>query len=220
MMSRYIDDITKYAVYGWIREAENALNLDPIPVEIGMICMSYYFVEEDEFAEVGANNELSENGKVVTKIAPGWGSCNHGKIIIESTANCICRWDLKIRALTSGGMKLGIISDAIQRDYLYPIPEGSFYIYWNSGETFNNDKSVAKYGWSWISCEQSYKQGDQVSIILDLIHGKVTFLVNGTDAKNGYENIEIGDNIQYRLLAAMHFDGDCVEILNFERTYK
>ena len=217
---QHIDDITKYTVYGWIREVEKALNLDPIPNEIILICISYYH-EEEMWSEIGGNNELSGKGKIVERLKTtrSWGDCNHGSIFIESTANCICRWDLKVWKLKSGGMQLGIVSDPAQREYFTAIKDGSFYIYWNSGYTFNNDKTLTEYEWTWNKCDQKYRKGDEISIILDLKERKVTFLVNGTDANNGYENIEIGDKIKYQLFSAMHFAGDCVEILKFNRFF-
>ena len=52
---------------------------------------------------------------------------------VQSTSNCICRWDLKVRALSGGGMKLGVLpsENAYQRDILSPTDDedADFYIY-------------------------------------------------------------------------------------------
>ena len=75
LLSR-IDKVTKYAVYGWIREKEKQLKLGTVPSAIATICVLYY--REDEIFDI-LNEEIkaSENKKVIKKISEIRGICDN-----------------------------------------------------------------------------------------------------------------------------------------------
>ena len=84
-----IDDKSKNGVYGWIRKAEEELQLGYIPLMISSICILYYY--EDEIFEIASKDvKLSKDGKSIIKIAAHCDFCNmnFGKVeIISNTDN-------------------------------------------------------------------------------------------------------------------------------------
>ena len=96
-----IDVRTKYAVYGWIREAESDMNMTEgtIPEVIVSICV-LYLPEEDEFQIIHESIRLSENKRIIwkSKCVEDW-VCNYGKFKIPSLSNSVCQWDLRINKL-------------------------------------------------------------------------------------------------------------------------
>ena len=130
------------------------------------------------FELIADNMELSEENRVVTRVnvTRPWG-CNHGINQVASTSNCIYQWDLKIRKLSAGGCRIGIVSDVVQSVY-DKLGNGYYYLFWNFGYLYNN---AAQSGWPWISDKWSYKAGDKVSIILDLREKTAKLLINDKD---------------------------------------
>ena len=210
-------DISDYAVIGWIREAEESLKIEHIPTDICLLCIKYY-KEEEIFATIGEDMIKSDDGKTVTRAGiesnryVSWESCNHGLIVIPSTEQVICRWDLAAKEVNAGGMRVGVVSKPIQHDYCDNV-DGYHYLFWNAGLTFNNKG----YTYPWSKCSKEYEKGDTISIILNLKEKYVQFMVNGKDADNRYTDIATRKDIKYRLYTSVYGKNDCVQILNFSR---
>ena len=56
---------TKYAVYGWIRQAEQEIQSQQIPTMIGSICL-LYFNEEELFEILADKINVTGNKKVIS----------------------------------------------------------------------------------------------------------------------------------------------------------
>ena len=65
-----IDRRTKYAVYGWIRKAEQELQLSHTPLMVSSICILYY-VEDEIFEQTADTVKISKRGKCITKLKSG-----------------------------------------------------------------------------------------------------------------------------------------------------
>ena len=61
-----IDERTKDAVIGWIRETEKELSMNHTPLMISSLCILFFFAEEI-FEFYGDNVEASNNHKTITK---------------------------------------------------------------------------------------------------------------------------------------------------------
>ena len=68
-----IDKRTKYSVYGWIREMEQALDLSQVPMMISSICI-LYFHKDPIFDSnlIGTSTKLSADKKCITKGSTNW----------------------------------------------------------------------------------------------------------------------------------------------------
>ena len=98
-----IDNRTKSSVYGWIRRAEQELQLCHISQMISSICILYRETE-DYFGVYGEKIQLSKDKKSVIKpvdAEPGGLQLNYGSIVIASNSKAVCRWKLKIKQIDS-----------------------------------------------------------------------------------------------------------------------
>eukprot|EP01084_Bolivina_argentea_P033901 62690_1 len=96
-----IDNKTKYTVCGWIRNNEQTLKLNHIPLLISSICI-LYFRDDEIFALIGTKVKLSNNKKCIEKIAneDDYHNCSYGINEISSKDNIVCQWDLKINKIS------------------------------------------------------------------------------------------------------------------------
>ena len=96
-----VDKKQKYCVYGWIREMEQALDINHVPLMISSICI-LYFHEEEMFDGVGDHVTLSKDKKCITNNATKQTK-NYGIIEISSNEECIYQWDLKLNLKACSG---------------------------------------------------------------------------------------------------------------------
>ena len=205
----YIDKQTKYAVYGWIREAERELKLSFVS-EIIEICILYYD-QGEIFDIIGRSVTLSQDKRCATQIIgrtlDGWQN-NFGRIRIPSRCNIVCKWDLKIMKLKVGDdIKIGFCAESQD---LYNNNEYR-YTWWSDGDLFFNRKKYHD-GDGVVT----FKENDHISIILDLIHLQIKASVNNGEEKILFKNVEKEDNIEYKLMVAMEKEAT-VEILQFKQ---
>ena len=200
-----IDDRTKYSVYGWIRKAEYELKLGHIPMMIQSICILY--VRDDEMFEIVSNGiSLSDNKRVIRSNLYGedyYYYC-YGLVKVDSRQDCIYQWDLKIAKcpVYGKGVRFGIAScnkESKPGSYVYQ---------------YDNDGTTSGYGIGWVTGSDKAGEGDTLSVCLDLKRKKVNFYVNDKKQITVYENIETGDDLQYRLKVAIT-NNRSVEIMRF-----
>ena len=119
-MATKIQKRAKYAVYGWIREAERELQFEFIS-SITDICILYYNASEI-FEIISDHMSISEDGKILTKFVQhsglyeGWKNCSYGLNEISSMDDIVYKWDLKINA-RSGGSRFGLSSVTDQQHF-------------------------------------------------------------------------------------------------------
>ena len=75
-----IDNKTKYVVYGWIRRAEDKLELGHIPMMISSICILYYH-QDEIFHIVSKNVKVSKDRKSLIKVNPTHSSFKNTNFI-------------------------------------------------------------------------------------------------------------------------------------------
>ena len=212
-----IDKITKYSVYGWIREAEIELKIEHFPMILSSICILYY--REDEIFDpnkIGDKVKLSNTKKIITAIR-GYGNetlSNYAITEISSMRNIVCRWDLKLNQKNSyTGIRVGVSSLTQSFGFsngLDKVKDGhAIYMYSSWGKIL--DQKTTK----WRKYGKKSLKNDTISIILDLRRGQINYLVNGKDQGIAYKDIQKSDDIKYRLIVFLGKGGHCLEILNF-----
>lgn len=192
-------------MWAWIRKQQRSLNLEDIPEDITALCFEFYFHEHfdkimpDTTLEKG--NTIIRRGWAGTKRGKDWSEYrNWGATIIESTKKSICRWELKIVDMMQmpcykGIVRVGVMRNKHNFDYIL------------------HSSMIVTMG-SW---RQYFEYHDQISIILDLYERTVSFLINGEDKGYVYKNIEVGEDVTYRLMVELNHSDDCVEILSFNQ---
>ena len=216
-----IDDATKYGVYGWIRKAEEELNLCHIPHMISSICILYYH-EDDIFdvRKMGKFVHVSDDKKCVTfknSKRYYWQHCNlFGTINVPSTNDLHYRWDLKVHRGSNDEFLIGISAaydsfNIEEEAFEQTGPHYLFYSGYGSLIFENNTQTWKEYG-------TGYGNNDKVSIELNLRRNKIKFYVNGIDQGVAYQGkvIKKDKDIYYRLLVAGYKSGK-IEIIGFQK---
>ena len=201
---------TKYAVYGWIREAERELNINKctIPEILNSICI-LYLPEEDSFQIIQKNMDVSENKRIIWKYTSDneW-NCNYGKFIIPSLSDGVCQWDLRINKLDIGTSVFLGVSSNINRTHS---KDDNNYLLHDAG--YKNEINSRE----WVRYCPRLTTNDSISVKLDLIKAEVAYSVNGKDQGVAFNNINKGNDIDYRLCVCIQYKGTEIEIINFHR---
>ena len=64
---------------------------------------------------------------------------------------------------------------------------------------------------------RKYMNRDKVSVLLDLKQRIIRFFINDENQGIAYENIQIGNNIRYRMFVSLFFADNSVSILGFSQ---
>ena len=206
------DQNTQYAVYGWIRIHEKALNVGHIPVMISAICIMYY--RKDDIFEIAASGiKILSNGRIITRIGKeGFGFSNvYGlhKIQTDDDNQKVYQWSLRMNKVKDDSV-FGLCSKVFLGSASFRSWE---YIYNQNGDVDDrvNGEYTRKYG-------DKLKEGDILTIELDLNHSQIKYFVNGNDKGIAFKNIKRGKDIKYRLQIALCSVGSEVEIISYKES--
>ena len=184
--------------------------MNNVPSMIKSICILYF--RNDEIFNLIKNDEikLSNNKKIITKIKmDGYhDNANFGIIEIPSKLEAVYAWDINI--IKGNHTSIGIASNHIEnKDITHS--EGSHYVFWK-GYKLTRGNSWKLYG-------QSFKDGDKISVHLDLKQAKIKLIINGQDQGIAFGNVAKSSNITYRSFVSLCEINDCVEILDFTKNW-
>ena len=207
-----IDKRTKDAVYGWIRNKEKQLKLCNVPSMLKALCILYY--RNDEIFHLISDNgiKLSENKKIIANICEfnAYNNSNFGINEILSESKAIYVWSLRIikqsvQRQRNDGITIGISSKyAVNEDVMrWSEP---FYAFWEGKKGSNNE---------WGNYSARYRDGDEVSMHLDLVKAEIKLIINRKDQGVAFTDVKQSTSIKYRLLVCLSGKNDCVEITDF-----
>ena len=216
-----IDERTKYAVYGWIRKAEEELSFRHVPLVITSICILYFY--EDEIFEIVSDNIKVSSDRKILKTYPlfmllGYetyasGGINYGSVVIPSMSDIRCQWDLRLNDLKTLGNRdfiIGISSRIVTHGTFtrsnYDFGSGLHYVMKKENATTTE-----------TARSRRIRKGDKVSIHLDLNQSQIRFFINDKDQGTAYNNITKKKDITYRLMVMLSHNVE-IEILDF-RTF-
>ena len=208
-----IDKLSKYAVYGWVREAEKALSDGNVPNMIVSICIIYYH-EDEIFDAIHGEVTASKNKKCISR--DGWGyKCNYGIIRIPSISDYKYQWKLKIMKSNRNDCLIMIGVSARESFHFRPnCDENMQYLYCYDGDKYEQMSHLEKRG-AWTEYGVEFDDGDEITVCLDLKHKQIRFMYNDIDQGIAYENVQVSDDIKYRLCVAIYCGG--VEIIGFAK---
>ena len=135
---------------------------------------------------------------------------SYGRIVIPSLSGAICRWDIKINHLRDHGFRIGICSDFTLTEKCFVDDEGSS----NYAVSSNNGYKVSKSQRD--SYANHFNTGDIVSIKLNLQDRYVEFFINDKSFGKAFENIDVAQDIDYRLAISMYGKDHGVSIEKFQ----
>ena len=175
-----IDNRTKLIIFGYIRKEQQLLTLlhknNPFYVIAKLIihCIFSFYHEPEYFAKAPNNVAISNNKCTVTVTETMDTTC-YGARTIESTLKMIHRWKFIIQNSEYNCTGIGIdeAPGTSTNDDFYKNRKKNNYIY----------KCIGR-KWSQYIYDDygiNYSNNDVVEMILNLIDGKLSFLVNNVD---------------------------------------
>ena len=201
-----IDKRTKYAVNGWIRNNEKELKINNVSSMIHAICILYFRPAEIFNLIKNGDIKLSENKRVITKIAGiGYVNVNYGILKISSETDTICVWTLKMNGCKMARSILFGIASSEQKVNTWRC--NNRYLFWG-GMKSTTDADWSDYG-------KIVKPGDIVSIHLDLRKAEIELIINDDDQGVAFKNVAKSKEIEYHMLVTLPNINDSVEIVNF-----
>lgn len=199
--------------------AEKELEIE-FTSSIASICVLFYSIVEI-FDIIGNGMELSADGKIITRGEDdkvyNWINCSYGINAVPSMNKGVYKWVLKMHKVTGGGVRVGLSSTTVQQSCFYANNDivGINYIYWNgSGHSY---KYLKEARWGCENYGRRYDADDMVSIILDLNQRQISFAINDEDQGVAYKDIQVGEDIHYRMFVSLYFVHDSVEIVSFSQ---
>ena len=212
-----VDIRSLFTVFGYIRKEQQTLNhkesYNVIPKLVCCIVLAFYTNHVDSFEIAGKDVKISGDNKIITKLVGGRNNTSIGKISIPSQCNIICRWNLKINVIDDWYMYIGITSDHSSNDlnFCENRKTSNYACYALSSVLKSKDQNKHNYG-----THVSWEQGEIVGMELNLVKKNISFYVNNKYQGVAYENIDIGENIQYRLAVCMYGKDNQIELKDFE----
>ena len=189
-----------------------------MPSMITAICILY--ARDDEIFGIVSDNgiELTENKKIITKIdKKSWNNSNYGINEISSMDDWFYKWNFRVNSVTNPRqLMFGISSKQAPNCYtglMYNECIGCVYCKFRSKE--KNCSSINYL--AWIKYCDEIKEGDIISLCLDLKRATIKLIINGKDYVIAFQNIQRSMDINYRFFVTLYHMNDCVEILNFTR---
>ena len=236
----------KYTVFGYVRRLESLFRLSStqlfqnIPATVTYLCISYY--EPKEYFDMINNIDikLSEdktsikkcrqrpNQSILRKYGYSLDNTSFGKLMIPSTSQFICKWYLKfnnipkrLRLFCPFIIGVASVSESSSTDKAFNYKHNNyhkFYSYETASiaskilKSHNENDYVRDYG-------TNFKENDIICLKLDLKERQITFSKNDKSFGIAFDNIDIGEDIEYRLAVTIgHLHGD-ISILKFEERY-
>ena len=148
--------------------------------------------------------------KIITKFnyENEFDNNNYGIIEIESTSNCIYKWDLRvIKRKDNLGVAIGIGSK--QCPNIYQNNSGGSYYYFCDRYIRSSDMDGA------CAFGQEWEEGNILTFNLDLKHAQISLARNGKDQRIAFRNITKSKDVKYRLFLWLYSIDHSVEILHF-----
>ena len=216
----------EYITSGYLREQQKLSSSEydtyalfqNVPEEISILCALYYKLT-DYFEIINASTTVSNENKTINKITHGWKNTCYGTLI-PSTDKCIYKWWLKIPK-TKKHFVVGIASAPFMENELVDEIESSkFYMIavYAATKLDHTDRS----------CCNVFEDKTNTSILnnleeiaLELNLKRKQLILHYADNKEKllHENIECGEDINYRLAISMLYKDIQISIQKFEQLF-
>lgn len=202
------DDSSKSAVFGYVRQMEQQLLLQHVPIDVKNTCLRFYF-DKEFIDKVPEDIILSQNKMTIMRNGTlhCWENISFCKNWIDSLSKCVVIWTMKINSKTykcnninNRGICVGIFSNDTQLK-LNPLNiKNTRYVHWSKLGTMYVFENRSNHNHQIGNKLTRYNNdGDIISYKLDLINACFHCKIN----KNPYillvKNIQRNDNIKYKL---------------------
>ena len=172
-----IDLNTKDSVFGFVREMENTLCQKNIPELIPIMCLLYFFENDDEWdiKEMGKSLKVLDDNKTILRVAAGIGVAFLSNIV----GHGIHKWKFRLNHLNKTGFN-GILGLFTLNSNNLRRTRGRYNLSDSNGmslETGRYNKLMAPSQDYAIEC----KSGDIIEMIADIEQGLLKYIINDKD---------------------------------------
>ena len=212
-----------------------------IPDIIASVC-KLYFDTIDHFEVIGRGVHVSDNKMCITKEICGWENTSYGSIKVPANTQNIHKWWFKIKSkarltdedqVTTFNAYIGIAAKIQNKDEIKLMQEKEkgntktedFYIeysFWNCGVSDKSSKCHIHPSKD-IDMQTLYGKAanekldeNVICMDLDLRQRTIKFHVNDEDLGIAFDEIDIGDDIDYKISVTMCSIQNYVEIIDYK----
>ena len=211
-----IDPNTKNLVHGYARNIQKSMD-QIIPEAMIFIILSFYYLSEyfkefePDLYEHTINNRTIKSIKHDSTNGTVYGAVSVS--LSDHIQKCI--WKFKIITNRMNYIYIGICSTYQTK--------GIFY--YSRGKE-SNAYCLQLDGYKWTDSDpdeytvQPFNEGDIISMELNLDLKHLIYAKNGNGLGIAYNNINLDDNVTYKMAVIMRDKGDEIELTDFECVYK
>ena len=207
------DQTTIDIVNGYIHDNQSLLPYQEnqyflIPPLVTHLIMAYYF--DPEYFAIDLNDyDISQDRKTITKTDNTWYKSMHGNVVIQSTVAAIYEWSFKLLHLRSN-LSIGVTSDidCEFNDRFWDNTNCSNYAAMYCGFKGSKGKGDGTYDFD-------ANDGDIVYMTLDLVQKEIRFMVNDKNLGAAYTDIDVGEDIKYKMAIDAHYATSKVTLISF-----
>ena len=210
---KQIDHSTKYLANGFVRDIQKKIE-NIIPDGIIVVILSFYYFPEyfkdfncDYHAIIDTEDDI-ENQRI--KCIEGMHQASiYGNIQISlvTNRNMSYSWTFKVNRCIYNHIYFGISSTNNINERFYENTNSSNYCICLDGYKITKDHAE-RY------TNESFHSGDIISMIIDCQSRQLSFKKNGKNLGIAYDNID--HHVTYKMAIAVKFEGDEVELIDFE----
>ena len=224
---KYVDNRSKKLITGYLKEINISIDDKYIVPELVLnACLLFYY--QRAFISMIFNGyhhspqskdsfTLSKDKRTVSLIDSRWGTL-FGNIQIDSLSEIVCRWNVKVFMNNKSGVNATFGANV--RRILLGLSAQTEPIFFDTycghskwpSSTYlftANVKSVDGQTLTW-------NDGDIIGIKLNLKKLNIEYFVNGKSVGILKEDIEVGEDIKYRLTVSMVHNHQAISIESFE----
>ena len=212
--ARNADDSTKLLIFGYVRDNNIKMRISNNIPDLICFIIILYCMNEEYFDKPGQNIHISDDKLSITRISgTGYDNTTYCKQWIPSISKMIITWKFKVETYT-GTILLGITAnfDTFQNDDFtdYGNDIAPVYALSNNGvwESTQSDKAFK----SW-----AYSANDEITFILNLKDGNITFQVNNDIKQIIWSDIKMSEEIKYKLAVVLFKMNTKLSLIDFRQ---
>ena len=207
------DQETTDLVYGFIHNIQKEMDL-MIPSPLYLVILSYFYLTDYFESWNKEIYSLKNNNKIIKCIERRTYSSIYGNIEILSTEiEKRWIWTFKINKNIGGSIWIGISSS-------YTIDQDCFTNRLSSNYGLGLDGGSWSKGRSKRFCQSNFNDGDILKMIIDFKYREISYYHNNNHLGVAYDNLDINDNIKYKMAVIMAKIDNEIELIDFKCDYR
>ena len=211
--ARNADESTKLLIFGYVRDINNKMKISNNIPDLICFIIILYCMDEEYFDKPGQHIQISEDKlSMIRSSGIGYNNTTYCKQWIPSVSNMIITWKFKVETYT-GTILLGIAGniDEFQNDDFtdYGNDTAPVYALSNNGVWESTKSDTTKFK-SW-----AFSDNDEMTFILNLKDGNISFQVNNDKKQMIWSNIKMGQEIKYKFAIVLFKEYTKISLIDY-----